>query len=308
MPLSAQTVKLDSTRIDSVPVTVWSKSTTKWYTKTVVQLDTVHIPIPSVLNPVRVGPWFSAGFPPSDSVLAVYSASLMTGVTNYTVLPKAKANKAVAVLYHPRNKMRSGDTISVAVAKEYINSLPDFSSYQRDGTLWGIIVADDITGNDIWGPLAQTTGYLAKFDSIAMYWEQKIPGVRTVIRSAPEVIARFPAYKLKYADWAWSQYSARYGSVIEYRDRNIAIAKTLGLCNAFGINTVNGGDGSSGIGVMPKAEMSAAEVVKYAKALLPYTPIFLDWEYRADKEVRLAPARKIVRQMADTMVAPSGCP
>jgi hypothetical protein len=79
----------------------------------------------------------------------------------------------------------------------------------------------------------------------------------------------------------------------------------MGICLVFGINAVNGGDGSSGRGTIPRARCQPTEVLTYAKVLLPYTPIFLNWEYRDDIESRIGKALRQVRAMADTMPAKS---
>jgi hypothetical protein len=98
-----------------------------------------------------VGQWG----PMPDSVLGAYSGVLLTGMEGYKALAKVKAKGGQAVLYLPRNAMRDPDsTMNVAKAKAYIASLPDLSSYVADGTLWGVMVADDITGKDIWGDCA----------------------------------------------------------------------------------------------------------------------------------------------------------
>jgi hypothetical protein len=301
MPLSAQTVKLDSTRIDSVPVTVWSKSTTKWYTKIVVQLDTVHIPLPSAKLPsVLVGQWG----PVPDSILPVYTGTLITGMEGYKQLEKVRAARSRAVLYLPRNAMRDS-IINVAEARAYIAALPDLASYIADSTLWGFMVADDITGKDIWGACA-SSGCLAQFDSVAQAVKARWPSARTIVRSAPTVVSRWP-YKMKWIGWTWAQYSARYGSAVTYRDTELAASKVLGKCNVFGINTVNGGDGSSGVGSIPRAEMSAAEVLTLGKLFLPYTPIFLNWEYRESIEQRIGPALRQVQAIADTTTLKVTC-
>lgn len=255
---------------------------------------------------VTVGPW---GAPPVDSLVPTpFSGIMLTGMVGYTALPRVQARGGVAVLNLPRNAMRtrSPNLISVAMAKAYLDGLPDLTPYVRDGTLWGFMVADDITGTDIWGPNAP---YLAQIDTIGKYVQDKW-GARPVIRSAPTVIGKYP-YKLQWVKWTWSQYHSRYGGVAAWRDAEMAKAKATALCNVFGLNALNGGDGSSGVtstvnnsGQM-EYEMSPAEILADAKLLVPYTQVFMHYEYIPATYLRQKDAWVKVRQMADTTSAPA---
>jgi hypothetical protein len=116
-------------------------------------------------------------------------------------------------------------------------------------------------------------------------------------------------YQWKWVDWAWAQYGnlPRMGEVTSFRDRQLARADELHLCVVFGLNLINGGDGSSGKGVPRRHLMTGAEFLRYYSALLPYTPLAFHWQYRAEVEgdPTLRAAMQQVRAMADTMPRPS---
>lgn len=247
--------------------------------------------------------------PPEGLGGGIYNAVLLSGPKAYAGLPEVRARGGKAVLYLARNPSRAWDpalrdsVLSVEAVKKFLDGWPDISSYVADGTIWGIMVADDITGKDIWGPGAP---YLPEIDSLGLLVTQKWPGIRPIVRSPPTVLAKY-RYQWRWVRWAWAQYAYRMGPVATYRDQNLAQAKALGLCLAFGLNTVNGGDGSSGIGTPPRSRMSAAEIVKYYSVFLPHTPIALHWEYRdeIDNAPDIKAAMRTVRAIADTTPAPS---
>jgi hypothetical protein len=164
------------------------------------------------------------------------------------------------------------------------------------------MVADDITGKDIWGDCASH-----RLSPAVRHRRprgpDKLPGVRTIIRSAPDVINAY-GYKLKWARWSWAQYSARYGNVTAYRDAQVQIARTWGsACPRH-----QRGQRRRRLerpGDDPEGRDERTEVLAYGKVFLPYTPIFLNWEYRDDIESRIGKALRQVRAMADTMPAKS---
>jgi hypothetical protein len=248
---------------------------------------------------IPVGPWTI----PPDLIGPVYNGGVLTGRAPYRDLDAIRSRKGKVVLYLARKKSQDEyGTISVEAVRRFLGSWPDISSYIRDGTVWGIIVSDDITGKHIWGPDAP---YYPQIDSIAQLVKERWPEVRTIVRAPPTNMN----YPWKWVSWAWAQYSnaPRNGEVTSFRDRQIAKADSLGLCLAFGLNVVNGGDGSSGVGSGRRHQMTAAEVLKYYSALLPYTPVAFYWEYRPELEAdpQFRAAMETVRSWADTLPPPS---
>lgn len=253
-------------------------------------------------EPVRgipFGPWTV----PLDLIGPVYSGGVITGHTPYRQLEAVRARKGQVVLYLARRKSQDEyGQISVAAVDRFLQTWPDITPYIRDGTVWGIIVSDDITGKRIWGPDAP---YYAQIDSMAKLVLDRWPRVRTIVRAPPRVMN----YPWKWVHWAWAQYTnaPRNGEITAYRDRELAKAESLGLCLVFGLNTVNGGDGSSGKGNRRRSPMTGAEILKYYSVLLPYTPVAYHWRYEPELEADpgIRAAMETVRAWADTTPRPS---
>jgi hypothetical protein len=256
----------------------------------------------AVVRGIPVGPWTL----PPDLIGSVYNGGVLTGKNPYRQLDEVRSRKGQVVLYLARKKSQDEyGVISVAAARRFLADWPDISPFIKDGTVWGIMVSDDITGKRIWGPDAP---YYAQIDSIAQIVKERWPEVRTIVR-APATQMNYP---WKYVEWAWGQYNnaPRNGEVKSYRDREIAKADKLGLCVAFGLNVVNGGNGSSGKGGQRggrRFQMTPAEVLEYSAALLPYTPVAFYWEYRPELEAdpEMHAAMQKVRAWADTMPRPT---
>lgn len=247
---------------------------------------------------VPFGPWTV----PPHLIGPLYNGGVLTGPAPYRALDEVRARKGRVVLYLARKKSQDGNgTISVSAVQRFLETWPDLSSYIRDGTVWGFMISDDITGKQIWGPDAP---YYPQIDSIAKLVKDRWPAARTIVR-APATQMEYP---WKWVGWAWAQYSNRNGEVTEYRDRQIAKADSLHLCLVFGLNVVNGGDGSSGVRSRKRrAQMTGSEILKYYSAILPYTPVAFHWEYRPEMEAdpEYHAAMEKVRSWADTIHPPS---
>jgi hypothetical protein len=109
----------------------------------------VSRPSAAVVRGIPVGPWTV----PPDLIGSVYNGGVLTGKNPYRQLDEVRARKGQVVLYLARKKSQDQfGTISVAAARRFLEDWPDISSYIKDGTVWGIMVSDDITGKHIWGP------------------------------------------------------------------------------------------------------------------------------------------------------------
>jgi hypothetical protein len=260
-------------------------------------LGHIGVPAEPPSRGVPFGPWNA----PPDLIGTEYTGTVIGGVKPYSHLQEIRERKGHVVIYIARNKSREQGQLSVAAVERFLVTWPDIGPYIKDGTVWGIMVADDITGKRIWGPGAP---YYPQIDSIARLVKERWPGVRTIVRAPVNRME----YQWKWVDWAWVQYSNRFGDVARYRDRQMALADSLRLCIAFGLNVIDGGDGSSGVrSRRTRARMTADEVLHYYGELLPYTPIALHWEYRPDYEEGpgIQAAMSKVRSWADTTVRPS---
>ena len=90
-------------------------------------------------------------------------------------------------------------------------------------------------------------------------------------------------FRWQYLDERSAQYSARKGPVDSYRDAEVRAAAEEGLKVVWGLNVLDGGDGSSGkhFNSSSKYSMSASELLKYGKALMAASNScgFLMWNY-----------------------------
>jgi hypothetical protein len=259
--------------------------------------DSLPQPAPVAARGIPFGPWNA----PPGLIGTRYSGSVLSGIKPYRNLEEIKDRKGTVVLYLARNKSREKGVFSVASIERFLAGWPDLGPYIKDGTVWGIMVADDITGKHIWGPEAP---YYAQIDSVAKLVKERWPGVRTIVR-APVNRMKYP---WKWVDYAWVQYSQRFDDITKFRDRQLALADSLHLCTVFGLNTINGGDGSSGRSTgKNRARMSPDEILEYYRVLLPYTPMAMHWEYRPDydEDPAIQTAMATVRSWADTTTRPS---
>ena len=155
----------------------------------------------------------------------------------------------------------------------------NLDSYINDGTLAGHQMIDEPSDKSNWGgrPMSYSQVEAAAKASKAIW-----PRLPTLVRTVPSWL-KGASFKWYYLDAAWAQYSARKGDVYRYRDAEVAAAKGEGLNLVWGLNVIDGGDGSSGRrGTSSgKYNMSASELKKYGKALLyaPRTCGFLMWMY-----------------------------
>ena len=155
----------------------------------------------------------------------------------------------------------------------------NLDSYINDGTLAGHQMIDEPSDKSNWGgkPIPYSQIEAAAKASKALW-----PRLPVLVRSVPSWL-KGASFRWNYLDAAWAQYSARKGDVFRYRDAEVAAAKGEGLKLVWGLNVIDGGNGSSGRrGTSSgKYNMSAAELTKYGKALLyaPRTCGFLMWMY-----------------------------
>ena len=155
----------------------------------------------------------------------------------------------------------------------------DLSSYIADGTLLGHFLLDEPFDPTNWG--GQTLTF-AEVESAAQFSKELFPTMTTMIRAHPNWLAGYSG-TWRYLDAAWAQYSARKGDVNNYISYNVTSAKAEGLGLIIGLNTLDGGDGSSGIpGTYAGAyAMSATEIRNYGKVLATnsYVCAFMMWKY-----------------------------
>jgi hypothetical protein len=232
-----------------------------------------------------------------------------TGVTKilspgdiFSYLDAARARKMRVILFlagGPRNYQNADGTFSMDLWKQRVARFQgmDLSPYISDGTVLGNLLLDEPHDPTNWGGRKIS---FAQVEAMAQYSKQLFPTMTTFVRVHANWLE---GYSWKYLDAAWAQYSARKGDVNTYLQSNVASAKALGLGLIIGMNTLDGGDGSSGIaGTYAGAyAMSAAEVKRYGKLLAsdPYTCGFIMWKYYAPYLTR----PDIASAMADVSAA-----
>ena len=137
----------------------------------------------------------------------------------------------------------------------------------------------------------------ADIEEMARYSESIWPTLPTAVRATAEWLGRgdttYTSLDIAWAQWAGPHIGAGTGlTPQQFRDENVARAKELELGLVFGMNYLNGGDGSSGIpGTDPHPElwqMSAAEVANVGTVLAgaPYACALLSWRHDAGFESR----------------------
>lgn len=168
--------------------------------------------------------------------------------------------------------------------------------YYRNGTIILNYVVDEPNCQPCWGGQAISHSDLQE---MTRYSKVVVPFLPTVIRAHPAWLRLSPSWP--YLDAAWAQtagplhgHSARM-TPEEFRDKNVADAKAMKVALVMGLNTINGGDGSSRINGTwaldpdlsdePSAkyryQMSAAEFERAGKAFAaePYVCALINWRY-----------------------------
>ena len=152
----------------------------------------------------------------------------------------------------------------------YRNS--NISSYINDGTIIAHYLIDEpydpanYNGKPVSG---------ATLEEMAKYSKSIWPTLKTVVRAEPYYIQWSGTYR--YLDAAWAQYLWRKGNVNDYINRNVSVAKQMGLGLVVGLNLTKGGNPNG-------TAMSASEAESWGSALLStdYPCAFVSWTYSSD--------------------------
>jgi hypothetical protein len=134
---------------------------------------------------------------------------------------------------------------------------------------------------------------------MAAYSKSIWPTLPTVVRAPPSWLragdTTYTSLDMAWAQWAGPYHGAGSGlTPEEFRDRNVALAKELGLGLVFGMNYIDGGSGTSGIhgteGQPDWWEMAPDELTRVGTVLVqaPYACAFVSWRY--DPSFRQSPA------------------
>ena len=211
-------------------------------------------------------------------------------------LDSARARKARVLLAMPRAQMRNADnTFNLTMWKQEVDRYRafDFQPYITDGTLLGIYMIDEPDCGGCWGgkTISQAT-----VDELGRYIKASLPNMTTFARVTP---GWFKSYGVPlYVDVAWAQWEGpHYPSANmtpeQFRDKNVADAQAMRMGLVLGMNTLDGGSGSSGIAgtfkdattsLVNRWQMSAAEVERVGSvfAASTYNCAILNWRWSPD--------------------------
>jgi hypothetical protein len=158
-----------------------------------------------------------------------------------------------------------------------------FGKYVTSGAVLGHYLVDEPGCLSCWGGKRITASAI---EEMARYSKSIWPSMPTTVRAAPTGL---PLITYRYLDFAWAQWvgplhtPSYHQTPAQFRDRQIAAAKARGLGLVFGLNYLNGGDGSSGIrgSMRTRWEMSAREVKNVGAVLAQasYACALLSWQY-----------------------------
>ena len=161
----------------------------------------------------------------------------------------------------------------------------DFTPWIEDGTLLVHYLISEPMSRSQWGGEVITVEIL---DEMARYSKQLWPNLPTTVREQPtDLILHAGGYETPvegwewtYLDSGWARYLVRKGPIDEFIEAEVAAAKAQGLGLLFGLNVLQGGDGSSEIkGYKDRWTMSAEELVEYGTKLIndPYGCAVVMW-------------------------------
>lgn len=154
---------------------------------------------------------------------------------------------------------------------------PRLDPFAGDELEWHMMLDDIDTFDNEFGGQNPTAAELAEMAETS---KTLFPEIKTFLRHDADDM---PSGDYPYLDAVLNQYTALKGSLSEYISSNLEAASDLGVDSIWGLNILDGGDGSSG---QPgdssgKYTMSAAEIQEYGEELLstPGSLGLLMWKY-----------------------------
>lgn len=162
-----------------------------------------------------------------------------------------------------------------------------------DGTIVGTSVMDEphVSGSgdgNTWGPAGTMTK--ERVDRMCGYVKNLFPALPAGVAHRHDVFE--PAKSYRVCDFIISQYSSRLGSVTQFRDAGLALARRDGHAIIFGMNILNGGTqdkdgawdctGTGGKGTYsPNCRMTPAQIREVGLAIGPAGCALTMWRYDA---------------------------
>ena len=216
---------------------------------------------------------------------SLQAASLSTVYTKLNTAAKYGERLVLSMAGSRRYYTNSDGTFNMTKWKNRVSAFRGVAlgRYVSSGVLLGHYLVDEPQCLRCWGGKRISASAM---EEMARYSKSIWPSLPTTVRAAASLL---PLTTYRYLDFAWSQWvgplhspSARQ-TPAQFRDRQIAAAKARGLGLVFGMNYLNGGDGSSGRrGNAPtRWEMSAREVKNVGAVLAQasYACALINWQY-----------------------------
>jgi hypothetical protein len=218
------------------------------------------------------------------------NVTLSSIIEDLEMVRAAEGSVVISFMSKKRTHQNPDETLNLEMWKANIDAFAgfDLESYVADGTILAHYMTDEPKSRGSWGGEVIPNDEL---DEMARYSKSIWPTMPTTLRVSPSKLARhaggydvpLPEWEWQYLDVGWAQYSARFGPVTDYAAVEVAEARRQGLGLIFGLNVIDGGDGSSGVpGVRSgKWSMSAQELREYVTALIGTNAAcgFFMWRY-----------------------------
>jgi hypothetical protein len=235
-------------------------------------------------------PYQAFGRPYTGAVLIASRAELAAHLR----AAQAGHTRLVLNLAGSSNRYTNSDgTFNMALWKSRVDAFRDvdLAPYVTEGLVLAHYLVDEPNAPDTWGGRGISP---AEVEEMAQYSKSIWPSLPTAVRARPGWLKN-AGFGWQYLDVAWAQWAGPNGgsggrTAEQYRDENVAEAKALGLGLVFGMNLLDGGDGSSGVpGTIPgRWQMSPGEVIQVGTVLAqtPYACALLNWRYNPEFEGR----------------------
>ena len=180
---------------------------------------------------------------------SLYATSVSAVITNLNTAKSAGMRIFISMAGNRSNYTNSDGTFNLSKWKYQISKFKgvNLAQFVSSGTLVGHYLVDEPYCAACWGgrQIPKST-----IESMAQYSKSFWSSLPTGVRSSPSQLG---TSAFTYLDFAWAQYVGplHYPSFKQtpqqFRDTQVAAAKRLGLGLVFGMNYLDGGDGSSHI-------------------------------------------------------------
>jgi hypothetical protein len=192
--------------------------------------------------------------PPSLFSSSLYSGSLqaLSVSSAISLLNSAKSYGERVVISMAGNRKtytNSNGTFNMTLWKNRVSAFRslNFGQFVTSGTVIGHYLIDEPLCAGCWGGTAIT---FAQIEEMSKFSKSIWPTLPTAVRAAPTKLGSTPYSSLDFgwAQWEGPLHGASFGlTPQQFRDKETAVAQKLGLGLIFGLNYLDGGNGTSHI-------------------------------------------------------------